>query len=159
MARCRLDPGLYKAYGRDVRSALSADAEVSLVVVEALAQVSTSFSLCLRVHGFLWLLRRIQRLLLVVVCCVRGCAGYSTVRGSCAATCDGGLSALQFPRDCFIRPRVGEEGDDDVASVVSNPQFWIKPWLIWPLLSMTLIPSLVRCPLLRSLPGTILHLC
>ena len=56
-------------------------------------------------------------------------------------------------------PESVEGEDDDVALVVSNPWLWIKLWLVCPLLSMTLLPSRVRCPLLRSLHGTILHLC
>ena len=70
-------------------------------------------------------------------------------------------------RVCFAVPPVtassapeSAEGlDDDVASVVSIPRLWIKLWLIWPLLSMTLLPSLVCCQLLHSLRGTILNLC
>ena len=68
---------------------------------------------------------------------------------------------------CFVVPPVtasstpesAEGEDDDVASVVSNPGLWIKLWLACPLLSMALLPSLVRCLLLRSLRCTILHLC
>ena len=95
--------------------------------VEALAQVSTSFSLCPRAHGFLRLLRRIQRLLLVLVLlCPRLRRFLGSCGGSCAATHDGGLSARPlrgFPCDCFLRPGVGGVLDDNVVSVVFNPSF------------------------------------
>ena len=45
---------------------MSTDAQVPLVVAEALAQVSTSFSMCPRVRGFLRLLRRARNYYFVI---------------------------------------------------------------------------------------------
>ena len=94
------------------------------MVVVALAQVNKSFSLCPRVHGFLRLLRSVRRSLLVVVPWLHwfldGCGG------SCAASRDGGSSACGSPCDCLVRLGVGGKGDDDLASVVSNPWLWIN---------------------------------
>ena len=84
----------------------------------------------------------------------------------CGCTCSsvplmGDRQCIRFavpPVTALSARELAEGEDDNVASMVSNPQLWIKLWLICPLLSMALLPSLVHCPLLRSLHGMVLHL-
>ena len=82
------------AYGRDDRSALCAAAQVPPLPSEAVAQVSTYFPMCPKVRGFLWLLQRIRRLLLVLIPrCLRLGRLLGGCRGSCSAARDGESSA------------------------------------------------------------------
>ena len=78
--------------------------------------------------------------------CFGGCGG------SCATAGDGGLSARPLcGSPWLLRPPWSRR-----RRKMTTWLQWIKLWLVWPLLSMTFILSLVRCPLFR---GTVLNLC